>query len=169
MTALNLVVEEMVELLLGHTRAGILDRYLYIVASHLGLHVYPALLIGKLAGIVGQCVQHKQRQHLVGLHHGIGRLNIQLNTLHQERLLTLGQHIEQRLQLEALYVQTQFALSQLYPVGQHVIILVYLINQLADVRHSFLAVVVAQTVHLVYHAVDERCDVAHQRYLGALF
>ena len=104
MSALNLVVEQMLKLLIGHSLTCIFNRYLNIVGFNCCLHTYLSAVVGKLSGIVGQRVQHKQREHLVGLYHSVGWLNMKFYTFHLERFLASGQHIEQWLQGETLDV-----------------------------------------------------------------
>ena len=55
-TTLNLVVEQMIKLLVGHSLAGILYFYLNVVGLYPRLHIYTPAVIGKLTGIVGQSV-----------------------------------------------------------------------------------------------------------------
>ena len=168
MSALNLVVEQMFKLLVGHSLAGILYFNLNVVGFYPRLHIYTTAVIGKLTGIVGQSVQHKQSKHLVGLYNSVGRLYIKFNTFHLERLPALGQHIEQGLQLEALYMQAKLALLKLYPIGKYLVIFINLVEQLAYVLNALLAVVVAEAGNLMNHAIDERSDITYKRHLGTL-
>ena len=158
----------MLKLLIGHSLAGILYFYLNVVGFYPRLHIYTSTVIGKLTSIVGKSVQHKQSKHFVGLYNSVGRLYIKLNTFHLERLPALGQHIEQGLQLEALYMQAKLALLKLYPIGKHLVILVYLVEQLAYVLYAILAIAVVEAGNLMNHAIDERSDIAYKRHLGTL-
>ena len=167
-SALNLVVEQMFKLLVGHSLAGILYFNLNVVGFYPRLHIYTSTVIGKLTSIVGKSVQHKQSKQFVGLYNSVGRLYIKLNTFHLERLPALGQHIEQGLQLEALYMQAKLALLKLYPIGKHLVILVYLVEQLAYVLYAILAIAVVEAGNLMNHAIDERSDIAYKRHLGTL-
>ena len=65
-------------------------------------------------------------------------------------------------------MQTQFALAQLYPIRKHIVIIIYLIYQLADIRHSLFALIIVQATNLVQHTVDKRSDVTDKRHFGSL-
>ena len=87
----------------------------------------------ELPGVVGQCVEHKEGQHPVGLHLGFRRLHVESDALHLEAPAPLGYDVEEGLQLKALYLQCQLALAQLNPVGQYIVVVVNLGCQLTHI------------------------------------
>ena len=84
MTALYLMVEEMVELVLGHALAGVFDGNLYTVVEVACRDGDAAVLGRELTGIVGQRVEHEEGEHLVGLDHGFRGLHLEVDALHLE-------------------------------------------------------------------------------------
>ena len=66
-------------------------------------------------------------------------------------------------------MQTQFALAQLYPIRKHIVIIINLIYQLANIGQTLFALIIVETANLVQHTVDKRRDVTDKRYLGSLF
>ena len=129
----HLMVKKMSQLLFAHTDAGVADAHLHITVGFLCADTHFPTLVSKLAGIVSQRVQHEERQHTVGLHHGFGGLYDKTDALQLERHPATGHHVEQGLKRETLYAQVQLTLAQLNPMGQHVVLLVNLIGQLADI------------------------------------
>ena len=158
----QLVVEDMCQLVVVHAAARVADRHFDIV---LGLRCMDVdrPLGGELAGIVGQGVQHEEGEYAVGLDHGASGFHAETDTFHLETLLAACHHVEERLQGETLDAQVQLSLPQLYPLGQHLVVGLYLLGQLADV------LLVALSADSVDHAVDERQQAVDQRYLGTLF
>ena len=84
----------------------------------------------KFAGIIGDGIDHEEGERLVCLHHGIGRLYHELDVLHLESQLTLVHNVKQWLQRETLYTQVQGSLTHLYPLGEHLVVLIDLIGEL---------------------------------------
>ena len=68
------IVEQVVELVVGHSAACIGNRYLHVVGGLGCIDVHIALG-SKLPGIVGQGVDHEEGENAVGLDDGIGRLD----------------------------------------------------------------------------------------------
>ena len=99
------------QLLFTHAAARVCHRDFHIVGSILGRDVHAAALAGKLTRIVGQRVQHEQREHRVGLDRCRRRLHVERDTLHAEAGLAARHQVEQLLQGEALDVQVQLALA----------------------------------------------------------
>ena len=140
---------------------------------HLGANHHLSAAWRKLAGIVGDGVDHEERQGAVGLHHGIGWLHFQVYASHLETHLSLAHNVEEWLQREALDAEADGALAHLNPIGEHAVVLVDLVGQLRNILVSFLSdcfrfTALFQSIHLVNHAVDKRRDAVHQRNLGAL-
>ena len=65
-------------------------------------------------------------------------------------------------------MEAQFALAQLYPICKHIVIIINLIYQLADIGHSLFALIIVETTNLVQHTVYKRRDVTDKRNLGSL-
>ena len=88
-----------------------------------------------------------------------------------ERHLATSNDIEQGLQGKALNAQAQFALTQLNPMGQQVVLFVDLVCQFTDILQSFLPVLafLLQSFHLVDDTVDERHGSIDERHLSSLF
>ena len=66
-------------------------------------------------------------------------------------------------------MQAEVALTQLDPVGEHLVIVIDLIGKLADIFEPFLATLPLQTVGFVDDTVDEGRDAADERNLRPLF
>ena len=158
----GLGVEHVGELFVGHARARVADGDFHIVGGRLGTDVDVSALGRELTGVVGQRVEHEERQHGVGLHLCLRRTDVERDALHLEALTALGHNLEELLQGEALNFQVELALAQLYPVGQYFVGLVDLVGQLTDI------VVVAVANRFVEDAVDEGRDAVDERQLGAL-
>ena len=61
-------------------------------------------------------------------------------------------------------MQAEFSLSELDPVGQHVVVVIDLVGELTDVVHrlgGILSLRLVQVVHLVDDTVDKRRDGVH--------
>ena len=151
-------IEEVGELFLGHTLPSVLDGNLHTVGKFRSRDRHPTVATGKLSGIVGNGVQHEEGEHLVGFHDGLRRLYRQIHTFHLERRTALGEDVEECLQTEALDVQTEVSLTQLDPVGQHIVISIDLVGEFTHIVEPFLPTLTLQTAGLVDDAVDERCD-----------
>ena len=95
--------------------------------------------VSKLAGIIGHRVQHEECQHSVCLQDRIRGIHLQFYALHLESRSAFPDDIEEFLQRETLYLQAQFSLAELYPVGQYLIVVFYLIGQFADVSDACLS------------------------------
>ena len=157
----NFGIEEVVELFGGHATTCIFDGNLYVVGI-LRLRCtdrYSPTLFCELSGIIGQRVEHEEGEHLIGLDNGIGRRHVEGDTLHLERGAPLGDEVEELLQGETLNMQTELALAQLDPVGEHIVVVVNLISQLANVSGIGLL----GRFHLVEDAIDERGDAINER------
>ena len=86
-----------------------------------------------LTGIVGQGIQHEESKCLVGLNYCIGRTDLQGKSLQFEGLTAAGHHAEELVECKILDRKTQRTLPHLYPTGQNIIIIVYLVYQFFDV------------------------------------
>ena len=149
-------IEEMGKLFLGHTLPGVLDGNLHTVCKFRSGDCHPAVATGKLTGIVGHRVQHEEGEHLVGFHHCLRRFYRQVHAFHLERCTTLGEDVEEMLQTEALDMQAEVSLTQLDPVGKHIVIGIDLVGEFTDVFEPFLTPLALQTAGLVDDTVDER-------------
>ena len=157
----QLVVEDMSQLLAIHADTRVGYRHLHVVWRLVGTDGH-ATLVGKLACIVGQGVQHEERQYAVGLHDGLRRLHVEGDALHLETLAAAGENVEQRLQRETLDMQVELSLVQLNPMREHLVVAVYLVDEFTDV------LLVAPPVDGIDHAVDERQQTVDERNLGPL-
>ena len=125
----------------------------------------------ELAGIVGQGVEHEQRECLVGLHHRRGGHDMQGYALQAEGGLRPGDDVEHILHREALYMQVELSPLELDPLGEHLVVVVDMpceFNHIAKALCVEFPVVwcLSDASHLVDHAVDIRNDVAHEEELG---
>ena len=173
MTFHNLVVEEIGQLFFGHTLPRVLYGNLHILLLLSGGDTDVAALLSELSGIVGHRVQHEERQHTVGFQHCVRRFYVQFDTFHLEGSTALSDDVEELLQRETLDLQTQFALAQLNPVGQHLVVVFYLVRQFTDILDAgvlrFLGhIALVHALHLVDDTVDKRGDGIHQRDLRTL-
>ena len=112
------MVEGVGQLLVSHTTAGICHGQFDVVSLFGSRDGDAAALIGELAGIVGQRVEHEERQHAVGLDNGIGRFDAERHSFHIECRAAAAHDVEQRLQRKTLDVEVQFATAQLNPRRQ---------------------------------------------------
>ena len=158
----GLGVEEMLQLFIGHACTRILDGDFYIVVCFLSRDEDLSAFGRELTGIVGQGVQHKQCQHTVGLDQCLCGFHLKSDTFHPETLAAFRHHIKEWLQGEGLNLQVQFALAQLDPVGQDVVIVIDLTRQFTDIS------LITPFVDTVDDTVDERCNTIHERDLGSL-
>ena len=78
------MVEGVGQLFVSHATAGISHRQLDVVSLFSSRDSDAAALVGKLAGIVGQSVEHEKRQHTVGLYNSIGGLYAERYAFHIE-------------------------------------------------------------------------------------
>ena len=161
----RLGLEKVFELIIRHSLTRILDSNFHIVLPLRGRYTHAPPTLCELAGIVGECIQHEERQHLIGLDHSRRRRHLEVDTFHLERGAPLGEEIKKRLQGETLNFQTKLALTQLNPVGQHIVVVVNLIGQLVNVCQITLL----GRSHLVKDAIDEGRDAIDERYLCTLF
>ena len=167
------MVEKMRKLFLSHANTCISNADFHITVGCGGTYSDLPSPFRELTGIVGQRVEHEEGQYAVGLDNGISRSNNQLYAFQRERHLTSGDDIEELLQLEAFYLQAQLSLSQLYPMCQHVILLINLVCQLTYILQALATsrtLVVVRSIllflkrfHLVDYAVNERHDGIDQR------
>ena len=127
------VVEDVLQLLVSHAATCIGNGHFDIVGRLLGADGDTIALSSKLAGIVCQSVQHEKGQHTVGLDSSIGGANVEGDALHGEAMTTTAHQVEERLQRKAFDVEVEFALSQLNPLSQQVVLLVDIVGQLADI------------------------------------
>ena len=112
------MVEGVSQLFVSHATAGISHGQLDVVGLFGSRDGDAAALIGELAGIVGQRVEHEERQHAVGLDNGIGRFDAERHSFHIECRAAAAHDVEQRLQRKTLDVEVQFATAQLNPRRQ---------------------------------------------------
>ena len=138
--ALHLVFEDVGQLLVGHADAGVVDAHLHIAVALGGADGHLSALGCELPGVVGQGVDHEEGQYAVGLHDGGGGLHVEGQRLQHEAAAAAGYDVEDRLQREALHAQAQLSLSQLYPLCQQGVVLLYLLRQLADIVQAFLVI-----------------------------
>ena len=159
--------------ILGSSHLAILGSCHLGLIHHLGANHHLSAAWCKLAGIIGDGIDHEERKGAVGLHHGICRAHLQVYTPHLETHLSFRHNVEERLQREALDAEADGTLAHLNPIGEHAVVLVNLVGQLRNILVSFLSdcfrfTALFQSIHLVNHAVDKRRDAVHQRNLGAL-
>ena len=167
MSAADLVVEDVSQLLVVHPLARIGYGHFYIVVGLLGADADVAALVGELAGVVGERAEHEEREHAVGLHTCCGGLHAERDASHLEAGFSFGHDVEEGLQREALYAQAELSLTQLNPVGEHVVALVDFVGQLANIFYALVARLrgFAQPFGFVDDAVDERRDIVDERHL----
>ena len=72
--------------------------------------------------------------------------------------MPLRQKVEEILQTETLDMQAQVALTQLDPVGQHVVVFANLVGELTDIVQFLLVAAILQTTGFVNDSVDEGGD-----------
>ena len=161
----NLMIKKMSQLFFSHTVTGIFYRYLYILLSLRGIYLHLSTFLGKLPGIVGKGIQHKERQHSISLYHSLSRFHLQIHTLHLEASLASADDIKQLLQRKTLYLQTEFSLTQLDPIGQHIVIGIDLICQFLDIGDIGFT----RMTGLIEDTVYKGCNGINQRYLRPLF
>ena len=157
-------VEEVGELVGGHATACIVDGDLDKVGAFGGADADAPTLVCELAGIVGQRVEHKEGEHLIGLNNGIGGFDIELDALHLERGAALGYQVEELLQGEALDMEAELTLAQLDPVGEHIVVGVDLIGKFAHVGG-----IARGRLYFVEDAIDEGGNAVDERHFGTLF
>ena len=87
------------------------------------------------------------------------------DVFHGEATPTLPHNVEQLLEGEGLDVQAKLALAQLNPMGKHIVLLVDVISEFADV---FLRLLRIQMPYFMDDAVDERRDAIDERDFGTL-
>ena len=133
MAFMQLIVEYMPQLVFGNAATVILDRHFDKVAAVGGLNDDPSPTPGELAGVVGQRVDHEEGECLVGLDHEIGILHAKLYAVHGKGRAALAHQGEQRHQRKAFNVQAQLSAPQLYPMGKHIVVFIYLVGQLGHV------------------------------------
>ena len=129
MTARIGTVEDMSQLFLIHSLTGISDDDFYVFIMFLCRNSNLTSSRSKLACIVGDSIDHKERQGAVCLHLSCSWLHIEFYLLHLETHLALCHNIEKRLERERDDTEIQSSLSHLNPVGQDGVILVDLIRQ----------------------------------------
>ena len=129
MTARIGSIEYMSQLFLIHSLTGISYHDFYVFIMFLCRNSNLTSGRGKLACIVGYCIDHKERQGAVCLHLSCSWLHIEFYLLHQETHLALCHNIEKRLERERDDTEIQSSLSHLNPVGQDGVILVDLIRE----------------------------------------
>ena len=132
------MVEGMGQLFVSHATAGICHGQLDVIGLFGSRDGDAAALVGELASIVGQRIEHEERQYAVGLDNGIGRFDAERYALHIECRAAATHDVEQRLQWETLDVEIEFAATQLNPRRQQVVLFVNLIGDLADVVEAFV-------------------------------
>ena len=159
--------------ILGSCRMAILSSSPLGVIHHLGANHHLSAAWCKLAGIIGNGVDHEERQGAVGLHHSICRVHLQIYASHLETHLSFRHNVEEWLQREALDAETDGTLAHLNPISEYAVVLVDLVGQLRNILVSFLSdcfrfTALFQSIHLVNHAVDKRRDAVHQRNLCSL-
>ena len=119
MTARYLVVEDAAEGFGVHAFAVVGHGDLDVGGLLVGIDADVAASGGELAGIVGQGVEHEERQHTVGLDSRSGGTDVEFDALHEEAALALGDDVEEVVECEGLDVEAELALMKLYPAGQY--------------------------------------------------
>ena len=76
----------------------------------------------ELAGIIGQSVEHEEREGAVCLDDEVGGLHVKGQLLLVKGIMILGDGVEERLQRERGKLQSELPLLHLNPVCQQVII-----------------------------------------------
>ena len=162
MVSNHLAVEDVCQFVGSHAYASVGDREFHVVGSFGGGHGDAAPFGCKLAGVIGQRVEHEEGQYAVGLDHGLGGRYLQADALHLETFLAADNHVEQGLQREALDMEVQLPLPQLYPLCEQLVVGLYLVDKFEYV------LTVAPAVDGIDHTVDERQQRIDKRNLGAL-
>ena len=105
------MVEQMLRLLFRHTLPiifnGNLNRLLHRPSRNNDMSAWRRVL----SGVIGQRVEHEQREGLVGLNDSIGRLHHQINSFQPEPHVSFGNNIKQFLQGKAFDLDAQLALA----------------------------------------------------------
>ena len=106
-------------------------------------------------------IHHEQCEHPVGLDHKLRRLNDKLHALDGKLRTVLPYHVKDALQRETLNMQSDFSLTQFYPLRKRVVILIYLACKLCEIPetrvHHFRCLVLArQLADLTYYPVYKR-------------
>ena len=172
----HLAFEQVRPLLFGHSHAGIgnHDVHIALLFGNTCAKRNLAVSFRKLACIVYQRVNHKERKRAVGLHHLGCRLHHQLNPLVFKSHSAFTNDVEERLQRHTFHVQAQFSLSHLYPLGKNGVVFFYLIGKFLHIVQPFFPNVFGflhgvQPMNFVPHPVDKGHHRVYQRHLGALF
>ena len=148
----------MCQLLFAHALTRICYRYLDIIGCLLSRNSYAASLRREFTGIIGQGVQHKERQHTICLYLGICGLHIQGDTFHGKGLATMRHQVEERLQGETLNLEIQFTLTELYPLSKNIIVIVDLVCKFTDIGETLLlagSIEIVQTTDFVNDSIDK--------------
>ena len=153
----RLGVEETSQLAVGHPLPCVFDRHFHIVGHLTCLDSDSTALRCIFTGIVSHRVEHEECQHSIGLHDGRGRFYIEGDALHLERRAPPGKELEEVLQREALDMQAELTLTQLNPVGEHIVVFIDLISQFTDIVTSG-SPDLRRAGSLVADAVDKRRD-----------
>ena len=93
----DLAVEDMCQLILCHSYARVSDGKLYVFVAFSGTDADAAALMCEFASVVGQCVQHEQREHLVGFHLGHCGFYLQVDAFHSKAAASHCHDVEERL------------------------------------------------------------------------
>ena len=160
----GLGVEKVSQLVISHALAGVFDSDFHTIVEVAGRDGDTAVLGREFTGVVSQRVEHEEGEHLVSLDDGLRALHFKFDTLHLERRASAPQQVEKRLQREALDMQAEISLTQLYPVGEHLVVVVDLVGQFTDVIP--LGAVMFNSIN---DAVDEGRDAVDERDLRPLF
>ena len=128
---------------------------------------------GELSGVVGHCVDHEERERLVGFHDVVGVFHLQIYALQLESHASTLHHVEEFLQRKTLHAQVDVALSHLNPACQHIVVVVDAVGQFGDVRealvaHFFRVLALQQPFYFVGNSVDKGHNAIGQRHLGPL-
>ena len=123
--------------------------------------------------IVGQRVEHEERERPVGFYNGFRRLYYQLNAFVFETKAAFFNNVKQILQSKALDVEIELPLLQLNPLCQRIIIFINLAGQLANISiacgtlcRGLMSMI--QHINLVQNAINKRSDDVHQSHLSTL-
>ena len=111
-----LFITDKADIILTKAYTRIRDRYLYIITALLRLNRNLAARRSELTGIIRQSIDHKQGEYTVCTHYGISFSHIQLHTFLHETAAAAAYNIKQTLQLKALNIQSNHALTYADPL-----------------------------------------------------
>ena len=138
--------EERSELCLVHSLAAVFHRHLYIILGLVGIDVNASAVRRKAACVLGNGVEHEERQHLVCFDDAVGWRNVEPDAVEFVFDVATAERVEQDLKFEALYAQHYLALLQFHPIGKPLVGLLDRRRQLTDVLVTEVALLVGLLV-----------------------